>query len=94
MTVELASWAGDRISAGSGPRWWHAGWWWGLWWLAMVAVSLAFFAALVWLMRREGGPGPADLTAGARQLLAERSAPGELTTEGYRARLAELDRGS
>jgi putative membrane protein len=102
MTVELASWTGDRIAAARWPGWWHAGWWhagwwggwwWWLWWLAMVAVSLAFVAALVWLMRRQGGPGPTDVTAGARQVLAERYARGELTTEEYRARLAELDRG-
>jgi putative membrane protein len=60
--------------------WWHgSGWWWWLWWLALVAVSIGFVVALVWLVQRGEGPRASR----ARQILAERYARGEISTEEY-----------
>lgn len=58
-----AAWTVSRLVAAAVPggwddRWWHGGgWWWGLWWLVMFALSIGFAAAVVWLVRRRGGPG-------------------------------------
>ena len=68
----------------------HGDWghhWWPLWllfWAALIGTA-------VWLIsrRRRGRGGPFD---GARELLAERYARGELSGEEYRERLDELKR--
>lgn len=66
---------------------WGGGWWFGplipLLWIAAVGV-------VVWLVTRRRGSGPRDGTERARGVLAERYARGELTTDEYRDRLANL----
>ncbi|HET8873585.1 MAG TPA: hypothetical protein VFM83_07850 [Gaiellaceae bacterium] len=63
---------------------WGHGWWpvWPLFWAALIGLT-------VWLIlrRRDRRVDPLD---GARAVLAERFARGELTAEEYRGRLEEL----
>jgi putative membrane protein len=70
------------LLASNNGDWGHA--WWPLWllfWAALVGTT-------IWLvLRRRGRRGPHD---GAREILAERFARGELSGEEYRARLDEL----
>ncbi len=71
---------------------WGGGWMW-LWGVAMMAL---FVVLLVWLIRSSAGPGassgpaPRDPADRAREILAERYAKGELSTEEYRERIGEL----
>jgi putative membrane protein len=67
--------------------WGHG--WWPLW-LVVWATLIGTVAWLV-LKRRDNRRDPFD---GARALLAERYARGELSAEEYRARLDELQRNS
>src|SRR5262245_59942453 len=62
---------------GGNVGWWHGSGWW--WWLVLVAVSLGFVVALVWLVQR----GERPRASRARQILAERYARGEIGTEEY-----------
>jgi uncharacterized membrane protein len=61
----------------------HHGWWivFPILWL-FLAAGVGY---LIW--RRTARPGPGD---GARAILAERYAGGEITIEEYRERLANL----
>ncbi len=70
---------------------WGGGWMW-LWGIAMMAL---FVVLIVWLVRASTGNGapsapPKDPTDRAREILAERYARGELTTEEYRERVEQL----
>ena len=70
---------------------WGGGWMW-LWGVAMMA---GFVLLIVWLARTNSGASgpnvaPRDPTDRAREILAERFANGELTTEEYRERVSEL----
>ena len=70
---------------------WGGGWMW-LWGIAMMAL---FVVLIVWLVRATAGGGsasspPRDPTDRAREILAERYARGELTTEEYRERVDQL----
>ena len=64
---------------------WNHAWWpvWPLFWAALIGLT-------IWLIlrRRDCRPDPLD---GARTVLAERFAQGELTSEEYRARLKDLE---
>jgi putative membrane protein len=62
--------------------WGHGGWWvlWPIFWIAVLATA-------GWLLYRRRRRDPLD---GARQILAERFARGELSGDEYRQRLAEL----
>jgi putative membrane protein len=70
---------------------WGGGWMW-LWGIAMMAL---FVVLIVWLVRAatggqaSSGP-PSNPTDRAREILAERYARGELTTEEYRERAEQL----
>ncbi len=71
---------------------WDAGWMW-VWGTLMM---LGFVALIVWLARSatqaSQPPSAPDTNTSARGILAERFAKGELETDEYRERLAELDR--
>lgn len=62
------------------------GWMW-LWGTLMMLTWVAVVAAAVWLVARSLGGQRAD---SARQILDERYARGELSTEEYRERLQHL----
>jgi putative membrane protein len=64
----------------------HRDGWWPLWPILWLAVLVA----VVWfLSRRWGKPRGGGLDR-AKEILAERFARGELSSEEYRQRLAEL----
>ncbi len=78
-------------------NWDHMNGWGGGWmWLWGVAMMTFFVALVVWLIRvSEGaggpaGPAPRDPAERPREILAERYAKGELSTQEYRERIAEL----
>ncbi len=72
---------------------WGGGWMW-LWGVAMMAL---FVVLIVWLIRGAtdssglGGGSPQAPTLRARDILDERYAKGEMTTEEYRERANELE---
>ena len=80
----LAAWdRGDMMDNGSG-HW--------VWMVVIVLIVVVFLATLVWLVARRppetgGGVPP---THSARQILAERLARGEITTDEYQERLRAL----
>ncbi|MFT7394410.1 MAG: putative membrane protein [Candidatus Azotimanducaceae bacterium] len=72
---------------------WGGGWMW-LWGAAMMTLLVIL---IVWLSRAAGagsspvaGPARGDPNDRAREILGERFAKGELTTEEYRERTSEL----
>lgn len=71
---------------------WGGGWMW-LWGVAMMVLFVVF---IVWFVRAADGPtGPtrnsrSEPGARAREILAERYAGGEISTEEYRERVSEL----
>lgn len=81
----------------AGDGWGHMDGWGGGWmWLWGVAMMVLFVVLIVWLVRvtTGGTSGPRDQerspTDRAREILAERYARGELSTEEYRERVSEL----
>jgi len=83
-TILLSQWH-------SGP--WHSGWSSGWWWIFPLTGTLLFLGTLVVLVwsviRTRSGSRP-NRTGGARQILAERFARGEINEEEYRSRLSQL----
>lgn len=77
-------------------NWDHMNGWGGGWmWLWGVAMMAGFVALIVWLVRVNSGTAgppvqPPDPTHRAREILAERFAKGELSTDEYRERVSEL----
>lgn len=77
-----------------GGRWghmdgWGGGWVWG------IAMMVLLVVLIVWVVRSTtDGRGPQQSTRDpaerAREILAERYAHGELTTEEYRERVEQL----
>jgi putative membrane protein len=70
---------------------WGGGWMW-LWGIAMMALLVLL---IVWLIRSTTGgpaqtPPSSDPKNRAREILAERYARGEVTTEEYRERVEQL----
>lgn len=85
------------LLADSANGWDHMNGWGGGWmWLWGVAMMVFFVVLLVWLIRGgDGFTGPSrqdrhDPTNRGREILAERYAKGELSTEEYRERTSEL----
>lgn len=74
-------WWGDHMSG------WGGGWVW-LWATIMMLTWVALIAAAVWLVARSLGSDRGR--SRAREILDERYARGELTTEEYRERLEQL----
>jgi putative membrane protein len=62
--------------------------WWPLWLLFWVAIAVA----VVWFLWRRWGKPQDDGLDGARTILAERYARGDLTGDEYRDRLEQLSR--
>ena len=81
----LIAFGGDRWRPGWGPGGW--GWLWGpivlLGWVALIAT-------VVWFVARSARPRDRYGVDRAREVLAERYARGELTTDEYRERLEQL----
>jgi putative membrane protein len=78
-------------------RWGHMDGWGGGWmWLWGIAMMVLFVVVVVWAVRTvAGGHGSSQTTTPdpldrAREILAERYARGELTTEEYRERVDQL----
>jgi putative membrane protein len=65
---------------------WGGGWMW-LWGTLMMLTWVALIAAAVWVVARSLGGNRPDR---ARDILDERYARGELSTEDYRERLDQL----
>lgn len=85
------------LLADSAGDWNHMGGWGGGWmWLWGVLMMVLLVALLVWLVRiglgsnPPSGPAPRDPDERAREILAERYARGEISTEEYRERANEL----
>ncbi len=77
--------------------WGHMGGWGGGWmWLFGFPMMVLFVVLLVWLVRTglgsspPSGPAPRDPDERAKEILAERYARGEISTEEYRERSSEL----
>lgn len=67
---------------------WHGGGWWPwLSWLMLLAISIAFAAAVVWLVRHGGSPG----VGRGSQTQVDRRACGEIGTEEYQQRRRALE---
>jgi putative membrane protein len=60
------------------------------WWPVWLLVWLAIIAAGVWFLWRRWGKPPRARLDRAREILAERYAKGELTSDEYRERLEQL----
>jgi putative membrane protein len=74
--------AADVLAKG-GDGWWPL---WLLFWLAIVVAA-------GWFLWRRWGRPQGDPLDRARELLAERYAKGELTSDQYRERLEQLKAG-
>ena len=64
----------------------EAHWWWPFLWLVWIAV----IGTIVWLIVRHGGWRRHNPLGGAKSILAERYARGEIEADEYRDRLARL----
>jgi putative membrane protein len=78
LTTLLAA----AVLANRGDGWWPL---WLLFWLAVVAAA-------AWFLWRRWRQPPRDGLDRAREILAERYAAGELTSDEYRERLEQLGR--
>lgn len=87
------------LADASGDGWDHmGGWGGGSMWLWGVAMMVLFAVLIVWLVRAGVSSAPSapvtlasgDRTERAFQILAERYASGEVTTDEYRERVDEL----
>jgi putative membrane protein len=65
---------------------WNHGWWplWPLLWLGLLVTVVWLFTRRHWTAARQNG------TDRARDILAERYARGEITSDEYRERLEQL----
>lgn len=71
---------------------WGGGWMW-LWGTLMMFTWVALITGAIWLIARGRTDKPTQWsTSKARDILDERYAKGELSTEEYRERLAQLQR--
>ena len=84
------------LASVDGDRWGHMNGWGGGWmWLWGLTTMVLFVVLIVWLIRSttfvHGSSQPTrDPADRAREILAERYARGELTTEEYRERFEQL----
>lgn len=86
----------ELVAGASDGGWDHMDGWGGGWmWLFGIATMVLVVVLIAWLARTTAGggqqsPPPTDPVDHARQILAERYARGELTTEEYRERIDQL----
>jgi putative membrane protein len=85
LSALLACW-GDGWRHGWGPG---GGWGW-LWWPIVLLGWVAVIATVGWFVVRGARPRERSGVERARDVLAERYARGELSTEEYRERLEQL----
>jgi len=74
-------------------RYGHMNWDGGWMWLAALAMMALLVVLVVWAVRtatQRSDPHVPEPTARAREILAERFAKGELSTEEYREQVDEL----
>jgi putative membrane protein len=72
-------------------RGWRPGSGWGwLWGPIVLLLWVALIATVVWFLARSARPSERSGVERAREVLAERYARGELTTEEYQERLEQL----
>lgn len=84
-SATLAHMAGDGWGHMDG---WGGGWMW-LWGTLMMATWVAIIAGAVWLVIRSRSTA-VPRRSRAKEILEERYASGELSTEEYRERLENL----
>ena len=78
---------------GFGTDGWRHGWGPGGWWLwgpIVLLLWVGLIATVVWFVARSARSPERSGVERARDVLAERYARGELTTEEYRERLEQL----
>ncbi len=75
---------------GWGHPWGPGGGWFWLWGPFSMLLWVGLIAATVWLVARGVRPRERSGVERARDVLADRYARGELTTEEYRERLEQL----
>lgn len=84
----------ERFAAIDGDRWVHMGGWGGGWfWLCGLAAMALFVGLIAWVVRSataNPAPPPGGATDRAREILAERYARGELSTDEYSERVEQL----
>lgn len=68
------------------------GWWMLLWGLIGLAILVIVVLGIVWLVRSLSAPGHRTADDQAEQELRSRYAAGEIDSEEYRQRLADLRR--
>jgi putative membrane protein len=82
------------LLAGGSDGWRHgwgaAGGWGWLWGPIVLLGWVTVIATVIWFVVRSTRPGKRSGVDRARDVLAERYARGELTTEEYRERLEQL----
>ena len=81
LTAVVAQWNNDHMGGG--------GWAWFAMTLMML-LGVAVIGLVVWVVARGGQPRPPSGLEGARAILAERLARGDITPEDYRERLQHL----
>ena len=84
----LADWDDGRMMGNGGGN----GWWWVMF-LGMLMFAVAV-VVVVWLATRSAAPvhfdAPGDPNVGARKILGERLARGEIDATEYQDRLSQL----
>lgn len=88
LDVAIATVTDDRWNHMAG---WGGGWMW-LWGIAMMALVGLLIVVLARSTNRESAntPPPSSPTGRGSEILAERYARGELTSEEYRERVEQL----
>ena len=86
VLATLIAFGGDRWRHGWGPG---GGWGW-LWGPIVLLLWVVLIATVVWVVARSTRPRERSGLERAREVLAERYAGGELTTDEYRERLEQL----
>lgn len=85
----LADWDHGRMMDNNAGN----GWWWVMG-FGMLAIVIAAVVLIVWLVIRTSDPmataPPADPNVGARKILGERLARGEIDPSEYQERLSHI----